>query len=144
VRFKHETLLFSSCGVSLSVGDYVVTQGDRGENIGMVEQVLNQAPNLSVPSRILRIALPDEALDLAALRLHEREMTHLVQSKADCLSLPMRIVDVECQSDHQKITVYYEAAGVVDFRQLQRVLYRQFGCRIWLVNWNEVRRNSRF
>jgi cell fate regulator YaaT (PSP1 superfamily) len=141
VRFKHETVLYASAGLRVSVGEYVVVEGDRGENVGMVEQLLFDQPSFPVPCSILRVASADEALGVTALRLQERELTQFVQTRADSLSIPMRIVDVECQFDRQKITIYFEADGVVDFRALQRTLYRHFGCRIWLVNWNEIRQS---
>ena len=143
VRFKHESVCYSLSGTPITVGDYVVVEGDRGENIGMVEQLLYDEPSFHVPCRVLRVATPEEALSVTALRLQEREMTRFVQSTAESLSLPMSIVDVECQSDRQKITIYFDSDGTVDFRRLQRTLYRHFGCRIWLVKWSEVQRLRR-
>ena len=143
VRFKHESVCFRSSGISITVGDYVVVEGDRGENVGMVEQLFHEEPSFHVPCRIIRVATAEEAIAVTGLRLQEREMTRFVQSTADALSLRMSIVDVECQTDRQKITIYFESDGVVDFRRLQRNLYRHFGCRIWLVNWSDVVHRNR-
>jgi len=34
--------------------------------------------------------------------------------------------------------VFFASKCFVDFRKLQRSLFREFRCRIWLVNWAEV------
>ena len=44
----------------------------------------------------------------------------------------MKMEDVEFQYDGQKVTIYYSSNGSVDFRQLQRQLFRDFRCRVWL------------
>lgn len=137
VRFKHSLHCFS-CAFQLHSGDYVVVEADRGINIGLVERVLLETPDgLSVPDAI-RVASNDEAVQLTALRLEERTIRQFVQDTADSLGLPMSVVDVELQFDRNKLIVYFESRDIVDFRRLQRILFRNFGCRIWLTQWKDV------
>ena len=54
----------------------------------------------------------------------------------------MTILDTELQFDGNKLIIYYtpaNGASHVDFRGLQRALFREFGCRIWFTDWADVR-----
>src|SRR5690606_1256455 len=62
----------------------------------------------------------------------EAEAFHIARTAIDRLKLPMKLVDVEWQFDHKKITFYFTADHRVDFRQLVRDLARQFRTRVEL------------
>lgn len=137
VRFKYDSCCYA-CPFLLQAGDTVVVEGDRGYDVGVTERVQLTRPQHPVPLKVLRFASEDEVLELANLRLRERQLTDHVQALANSLNLvAMRVVDVESQFDGNKMTVFFQARCVVDFRALQRALFRTFGCRIWLSNWNE-------
>ena len=137
VRFKYETTMYR-CGFHVQSGDIVVVEADRGENTGTVEEVTNVIPNFNVTSRVIRLADADEARALRKQR-NQVVVTQVVRKTAKTIDdLKINIVDTEMQADGKKLTVYYSADGYVDFRQLQRNLYRRFQCRIWLVNINAV------
>lgn len=140
VRFKHETICYRypTRGITLRSGDFVVVSADRGINVGMVERVTSDNTLHPVSSEIARLASPQEVMALTSLRLEERDCAALVQRVALSLRTPMQIVDVEFQFDRNKLTVYYESQSAVDFRRLQRVLFKEFGCRIWLVLWRDI------
>jgi cell fate regulator YaaT (PSP1 superfamily) len=48
------------------------------------------------------------------------------------MNLPMKLVDVEWQFDHKKVTFYFTAEHRVDFRELVRDLARRFRTRVEL------------
>merc|ERR1719450_529109 len=61
-------------------------------------------------------------------------VTQVVRKTAKLIKdLKIKIISAEMRADGKKLTVYYSADGYVDFRLLQRALYRRFQCRIWLV-----------
>jgi cell fate regulator YaaT (PSP1 superfamily) len=73
------------------------------------------------------------------LTLKEKRVTAQVQKLAESFGLGIRVNDTEFQMDGNKLTVFFSSRVFVDFRKLQRSLFREFRCRIWLVNWAEVR-----
>lgn len=137
VEFKHETCMYRA-PFRVAVGDIVVVEADRGENTGRVVEICTQAPNYDVPSKVIRRGTPDDILALNNLRTHESQVTVNVQRVSESVGLGIRVVDTEFQTDMNKLTVYYSARAPVDFRKLQRTLFRDYRCRIWIVNWSEV------
>ncbi len=137
IRLKHEVLLYR-CPFQVNVGDYVVMQGDRGENTGVVQRLVNEPPAHSISCEILRFASDEDLERLEAQRQREEAAKHFAQGVSDALNLNIKIVDTEFQSDGNKLTVYFSSRRMIDFRQLQRQLFKQYRCRIWLVNWMDV------
>jgi cell fate regulator YaaT (PSP1 superfamily) len=125
----------------LAVGDLVVIDGDRGENVGtIVADVSHSQPaerNLAIPA-ILRRALNKDRKKFFQARRKESFANSVASDLARDLGLQMQVLDSEFQTDLMKVTLYYRSLcdGPVDFRQLQRSLFKQFRCRIWLVNWD--------
>jgi len=137
VEFKHETCMYRA-PFRVSIGDVVAVEADRGENIGRVVEICNQAPNYEVPNRVLRRASQQDISAVEALRANEVQVTTNVQRVAESVGLGIRVVDTEFQTDMNKLTIYYSARAPIDFRKLQRTLFRDYRCRIWIVNWSEV------
>jgi hypothetical protein len=137
VRFKHASAFYTA-SFDVAEGEQVMVEGDRGENIGVVAEVKTQAPSFPVPCKVVRRADSKDRDALVALRRKEAITTRHVGELAEDLAPGMRIVDTEFQFDGNKLTVYFASRGAVDFRKLQRALFKEFRCRIWLVNWNEV------
>jgi len=138
IKFKHESCMYQA-PFRVSVGDTVFVEADRGEHLGTVEQIASVVPKFNVPSKIIRHATAADHENLARQRLREENTTATVQKLAESFGLGIRIVDTEFQTDGNKLTVYFASKVFVDFRKLQRSLFRDYRCRIWLVNWNEVR-----
>ena len=137
VRLKHEVLLYK-LPFPVSEGDRVVMEGDRGENIGCVERLKYDAPPHPIQCAVLRHATPEDLQVLALQREREEQAKHFSQGVADALQLNIKIVDTEFQADGNKLTVYFSSRRQIDFRRLQRQLFKQYRCRIWLVNWADV------
>jgi len=140
VRFKHESATFLA-PFRIAVDDLVVVEGDRGENVGIVQEITQLKPSFAVSSKILRKASDK---DLAALRVQrekEQAALNMVQSLAASLNLHCTVEDVEYQFDMNKLTIFVRRSAknaFVDFRKLQRGLFREFRCRIWCSYMDEV------
>jgi len=137
VEFKgsRREFFFNTYYHTLKVGDYVITQLEQGEDMGQVACLVETDMDFSDsqrPRSILRTAGDD---DLSRFRtLKEKE----IQYKGEVIQLVrkhglvMKIVDVECQFDGNKITFYFTADHRVDFRALVRDLASRYRTRIEL------------
>lgn len=140
VRFKHESATFVA-PFKIAAGDLVVVEGDRGENIGVVAEITKEAVSYDVPNKVLRRATDKDREALAAQR--EREAAAVVSTRAlaESLGLHGRVEDAEYQFDLNKLTIFVRRPSkstFVDFRKLQRSLFREFRCRIWCAYMDEV------
>lgn len=198
VHMISPTVLESWGSQGLGIGDVVVTQGDRGEDVGTVERVvllpLRNASSQDAP-RILRRATEADLARYHWARHRESELLPIAQQCVATAGLEdqMSIVALEFQADFQKLTVVFQplhrqvadvsaanmfqgngrrrqrlhnrlphdfesdmAAALntevaspstvtlinhaprIDFRGLQRILFRRFNCRIWLIDIAEL------
>lgn len=138
IQFKHETATFVA-PFRVVPGDHVVVEGDRGEDVGRILEITTVTPAYPVPLKIVRRASPRDVDALTVKRQKEAETAVNVQKLADSLGLRMEVVDTEFQFDYNKLTVFfYSEQGHTDFRKLQRGLFREHHCRIWLSNMDEV------
>ena len=128
-------------GLELQTGDYVIVTADRGVDLGTVHMT-GELVRLRVKSKgleesatfpdVIRLADLDDIEQSDANREQEAE-TFLVGRRAiERMNLPMKLVDVEWQFDHSKVTFYFTAEHRVDFRQLVRDLASRFRTRVEL------------
>lgn len=144
ISFKQEQAVFLA-PFRISAGDHVVVEGDRGERMGVVAAVTTNAPEEPV-SRVLRRCKADEIATLEAQRTKEAAALRKCRELASSLGVVgsrngAKVHDAEFQSDMSKITIYFSRpspSAFVDFRKLQRGLFREFRCRIWLAYMDEV------
>jgi cell fate regulator YaaT (PSP1 superfamily) len=137
VRFKHDNYPYIA-PFRIAEGDYVVVEGDRGENIGIVDTITTVKPDRPVASKVLRKATAHDLQIHEDLRRKEDVATKFCETAAKEIGINMTIMDTEYQFDQGKLSIFFKSKGVIDFRRLQRVLFREFRCRVWLVNWNEI------
>lgn len=142
VRFKNSRKGFyiPPEGLSIKVGDPVITQVDNGYDLGLVtltgELVRFQMKKKKIPqdsdqiSKILRIANQQEIDKWHALRDKEPQIQKRARELAIALDLEMKLSDVEFQGDGKKATFYYTAEKRVDFRQLIKDMAQAFSIRI--------------
>ncbi|KAG8346780.1 hypothetical protein TRVL_02403 [Trypanosoma vivax] len=137
VQFKcHQKEFYSP--IAVSKGQYVVVQGDRGIDVGVVIRVNTDAYKTYVErsgptGTILRHATQRE-VDYWAIDLKEDEAAAVAycQQRVQRHKYDMEIRHAEYQFDKKKLTFYYTAKSRIDFVQLLKELYREFGCRIWM------------
>ncbi|NOY06674.1 MAG: stage 0 sporulation family protein [Chlorobi bacterium] len=127
--------------LELSIGDYLVTEADRGIDLGRLIDIGQLAyhkvrlRNKGCVANIKRVIRLGTEEDLKILRYH-REQEHVAfeicKEKIENHGLPMKLVDVEYQLDRNRITFYFTADGRVDFRELVKDLAAEYRTRIEL------------
>lgn len=117
------------------VGDYVIVEADKGEDLGEVNQVgalLSMKKSGSKLKAILRKPDKEDVKKLEENREKELKAFVVCKEKVEKHGLNMKMVDVEYQFDGNKITFYFTAERRVDFRELVKDLAAQYKVRIEL------------
>jgi len=117
------------------VGDYVIVEADKGEDLGEVNQVgalLSMKTKDQSLKSILRKPDKEDLLKLQENREKEKKAFKVCKEKIEKHGLIMKLVDVEYQFDGNKITFYFTAERRVDFRDLVKDLAAQYKVRIEL------------
>ncbi len=143
VQFKagRKSFYRDTRGLDVQTGDFVVVEADRGTDFGTVHMT-GELVRLRVKSRgldedaefpiIIRPAGIKDIHQWEANREMEAEAFHIARQAIDRMELPMKLVDVEWQFDHRKITFFFTADHRVDFRALVRDLASKFRTRVEL------------
>ncbi|MDH3889729.1 MAG: regulatory iron-sulfur-containing complex subunit RicT [candidate division Zixibacteria bacterium] len=137
VEFKgsRKEYFFNSYYHSLKIDDLVIVQAERGEDIGVLLNKVETQSDLGDrgrPRSILRRASGEDVEALQDLRSRERDFQGEVIKTVATYKLEMKVVDVECQFDGNKMTIYFTADHRVDFRELVKELAAKFRTRIEL------------
>ncbi|OHT15598.1 hypothetical protein TRFO_42456 [Tritrichomonas foetus] len=153
---NRSTVVCNPNGLNLAVGDYVLTEADRGYDIGQIISEISESELHSHHSSnnynndsssdsgsnngdangnkpIIRKATQHEIYMLQSKQQKEEKAREICQEKANELGLPMTVTSTEYQFDGKKLTVYFRATEYIDFRNLVHTLFRVFGTRIWMV-----------
>lgn len=127
--------------LDLQTGDFVIVEADRGVDFGTVHMA-GELVRLRVRSKgldedtvfpnIIRLAALQDIERWEANKEQEAETFVIGRRSIDKMNLPMKLVDVEWQFDHKKVTFYFTAEHRVDFRQLVRELAGKFRTRVEL------------
>lgn len=142
VRFKNTRKAFyrNVNGLRLYIGDPVVVESDRGYDVGVLSlggvvaelQMRRKEVKQSIKD-VPRIYRKANESDIELLnQAREREQVTLVRTREIILELglDMKLSDVEYQGDNAKAIFYYIADHRVDFRELIKVLAREFKIRV--------------
>lgn len=126
---------FNPNGLTLSVNDKVVVETIRGIELGTVvlpEKELDESSIEHELKSVIRLATKQDLNTYE--KNHERAKKALAQCKeiVDRHGLEMKLLDCEYTLDRQKIIIYYNADGRVDFRELLKDLAATFKVRIEL------------
>jgi len=124
---------------SIPIGSFVVVEADRGTYdvgrvvLGGIAAFLQKKKKKFREDRIMNILRPATENDLKKLReLRAREPQMLLRTREIVkeMGLKMKMTDVEYQGDGKKAIFYYTAEGRVDFRELIKVLAKEFRLRV--------------
>ncbi|CUG92854.1 Hypothetical protein, putative [Bodo saltans] len=155
VEFKRQKIKKFPCVGVVQPGQYVMVDGDRGLDCGLLVQMtapgkdgmlhvmalegftLEESKMKPERGRIIRVAETQE-VDKLHNDICTAEKTALFACRKRCneLNLKIDILDCEYQFDMKKVSFYFNSDKSVDFRDLVRDLYRSFGARIWMENIN--------
>ncbi|ORC91951.1 uncharacterized protein TM35_000041650 [Trypanosoma theileri] len=146
VAFKYGGREFTTTA-RVQVGDAIVVDGDRGEDLGFVQRVtaqtINSNNNNNLPyagERVRRIATAEDLQQHHARAQKEEEALCTMRVLAKQVKCPAFIQDIMYQLDSRKITVIIarESRSYVDFRRLQRAAFDVFRCRVWCEYLDEI------
>ena len=137
VRFRNggKIYYFSTEGLDIKEGDIVIVETSRGVEAGNVvtEKKTIDDERFSVPIKpIIRVAKQSDMKIISRNREREMEAFKVCEEKIAQRKLNMKLVEVECTFDNNKILFYFTAESRVDFRELVKDLASVFKTRIEL------------
>ena len=131
VRGQNRSSHFNAGEHTLKQGDEVVVQTEKGKAVGVVME-----PPVTLECRgckdliVLRKATPEETEKDDENRELERKAFEFCANTIQEWDISMRLVRVEFLLDRSKAIFYFTAEKRVDFRELVRMLAKEFGTRI--------------
>jgi cell fate regulator YaaT (PSP1 superfamily) len=116
-------------------GDDVVVRSDRGVEFGVVLCEANDKTNSYLgenvrTGRILRLASDEDRRSLEEVAAREKTFFTISQNMINERKLQMQLVDLEQVFGGERIIFYYLAEKRVDFRELVKLMSREFNTRI--------------
>ncbi|HOD66590.1 MAG TPA: regulatory iron-sulfur-containing complex subunit RicT [candidate division Zixibacteria bacterium] len=137
VEFKgsRKEFFFNRYYHALTLNSYVIVEVERGEELGYLKKKIETEVSFGEgnhPRSILRPAGSEDAARWEYLRDQEEGYKYEVIDIISRHGLPMKVVDVECQFDGNKMTVFFTADHRVDFRELVKDLAARYRTRIEL------------
>ena len=137
VRFKRagKVYYFDPAGIDLAIGDHVIVETTRGQEMGQVvispAQVL--ASELTEPLKpVMRKAEAEDVECARELEAKETEALALCGELVARLHLPMKLVAADYNLDASRLTFFFSAAERIDFRELVRELASRLKIRVEL------------
>jgi cell fate regulator YaaT (PSP1 superfamily) len=133
VKFKTAGKIydFNTNTLVVKLGDRVIVETEQGLGFGIVA-VPSQEKDKSEKSlkNIVRVATQEDFNRRTELEsLEQRAHEYCVQCIKD-LDLLMNLFSVESTFDRNKLTFFYTADGRIDFRELIKLLVKEFSIRI--------------
>ncbi len=135
VRFKPAGKVYDfDCGAFvLNMGDPVIVETEQGLGFGLVavsprphERSAGDKPL----KKVFRLATDKDFSQLEKNRGNQRRAHLFCQECIEKLGLKMNLFTVESTFDASKLTFFFTAEGRVDFRELVKLLVREFRTRI--------------
>ena len=134
-RGRGKSYYFDPAGVTAVPGDKLVVETSKGMELGDCCEGNHRVDDARVvqPLRpVIRKATEDDLRVAAINREREKEAMVICADKIVKHGLEMKLVDVECSFEGNKILFFFTADGRVDFRELVKDLAGVFRTRIEL------------
>ena len=137
VRFRGcgKTRYFDPGDLDIRLDDGVIAETEKGLEFGTVALPKSNLPDELVPEELKPLVRKADEEDIeryAELCAKERESRAIFVEKVRAHELDMKLVDVECSFDGNRIIFYFSAEGRVDFRELVKDLAGELHMRIEL------------
>lgn len=133
VKFKKAGKIydFKSGAFVLNIGDPVIVETEQGLGFGMVAKPPKERSEKEKKlKQIVRIATKEDFIKREELKqLEERAYDFCIKCIND-LGLLMNLFSVESTFDRNKLTFFYTADGRIDFRELIKLLVKEYSIRI--------------
>jgi len=133
IRFKTNGKIydFDACDFEIKCGDSVIVETEQGLGFGIVvtekKNFNNNERNLK---KVIRIATQSDMIQKEHSLEMEKTAFEDCLTYIDELKLEMNLFSVESNFDSTKMTFYFTAEGRVDFRELVKMLVRNFRIKI--------------
>ena len=117
----------------LHVGDFGVVETGQGTAVGEVRRPKRPLPEFKrgrLYRKVLRRATDAEVAEWHERRERELKHAETCRRRARGRGLKLKVVDVEIDPRHRRVTVLFSAEERVDFRDLVRDLAHEFHARI--------------
>ena len=134
-RGRGKSYYFDPVGFSIKTGDLLVVETSKGLELGTCTEGIHEVEDSAVvpPLRpVVRLATADDRRVAEINAKREKEAIGIAEEKILKHGLEMKLVDVECSFEGNKILFYFTADGRVDFRELVKDLAGVFRTRIEL------------
>lgn len=143
VKFKNSNHIysFSPNGLTLKVGDYVIVETEKGNDIGVVikeKESIQPETLLSPLKNVVKIATPEMVKMAEKYDEEAGKQFPIVKKMVKEFGLDMKVVKVEASFDNSRYIINFTSENRVDFRDLvkklaetlkKRVELRQIGSR---------------
>jgi len=128
---------YSTSGLSLAAGDYIIIEEERGQEYGQVlsdaEVLLDADLQDQEPLRkVIRKATQGDLHQIERNKKKIEDISRTCMRKIQEHRLPMKLVEAEYSFDRSKVIFYFTAEGRIDFRELVKDLAHIFKARIEL------------
>jgi cell fate regulator YaaT (PSP1 superfamily) len=117
----------------LHVGDLVMVEAGGSLAVAEVRRPKRPLPDFKrgrLYRKVVRLATTSEGAEWRERRVLEVQAVETCRRLARSRGLAMKIVDVEMEASHRRVTVFFNAEERVDFRDLVRDLAHEFHARI--------------
>ena len=134
-RGRGKTYYFDPAGVTARTGDTLVVETSKGMELGECvkgNHMVGDGDCVQPLRPVVRRATPDDLRIAELNRKREKEALGICRELIEKHKLEMKLVDVECSFEGNKILFFFTADGRVDFRELVKDLAGIFRNRIEL------------
>ena len=134
-RGRGKTYYFDPAGVTAKAGDTLVVETSKGMELGECvkgNHMVGDGDCVQPLRPVVRRATPDDLRIAELNRKREKEALGICRELIEKHKLEMKLVDVECSFEGNKILFFFTADGRVDFRELVMDLAGVFRTRIEL------------
>src|SRR5680860_1669835 len=123
---------FSTAGLELVVGDYVIVETEMGKELGKI--ISCHADKAGTEKEIKPVLRKAEFDDIAGAQDDKKkaEALDFCRQAVERLELPMKLIDVHFSFDGSRINFAFISDGRVDFRELVKELAARLSANIRL------------
>lgn len=137
VRFKSvgKIYYFDPNKTDIDIGKYVIVETARGVECGEVvvsNKMVNDEDIASPLKPVIRVATENDFKIVEKNKIKQKDAFKICEEKIIKHGLNMKLVDVECTFDNNKLLFYFTSENRVDFRELVKDLASVFRTRIEL------------
>lgn len=135
IHGRGKVYYFDPLDLDLHTGDSVIVETSQGVDLGFCTGEISRIDSKKLQHNlkpVLRKATEEDEIRFAENIKLEHEAHKTAQERIRYHELDMRLVDVECMFDNQRIIFYFTADGRIDFRDLVKDLANVFRTRIEL------------